>query len=143
LAEEATMHEIKRVAEESASGAKMASAIRGLSQLAKLLLKLAKQERLDIDAGVPHDQIYPTLRLASNVSLVKFVPMIPRFTSYAVSLLAIAFLMSGCASRDESVVEESTSQSEATVGDEKVPDKPAFTPGSQGTSAQHGSYGGF
>jgi hypothetical protein len=27
----------------------MASAIRGLSQLAKLLLKLAKQERFDID----------------------------------------------------------------------------------------------
>jgi len=37
----------------------MASAIRGLSQLAKLLLKLAKQERFDIDfAGVPHDRIY-------------------------------------------------------------------------------------
>jgi DNA replicative helicase MCM subunit Mcm2 (Cdc46/Mcm family) len=110
-----------------------------LSQLAKLLLKLAKQERFDIDfAGVPHDRIYRTLRLASNGSLVKFVPMIPRFTSYAVSLLAIAFLMSACASRDESVIEERTSQSEATVGDEKVPDRPVFTPGSQGTSAQHG-----
>ncbi len=122
----------------------MASPIRELSQLAKLLLKLAKQERFDIDfAGVPHDQIYRTLRLASNVSLVKFVPMIPRFTSYAVSLLAMAFLMSGCASRDESVIEERTSQSEATVGDEKVPDRPAFTPGSQGTSAPHGGYGGF
>jgi hypothetical protein len=36
----------------------MASAIRGLSQL-------AKQERFDIDfAGVPHDQIYRTRRLA-------------------------------------------------------------------------------
>jgi hypothetical protein len=43
----------------------MASAIRGLSQLAKLLLKLAKQERFDIDfAGVPRDQIYRTSRLA-------------------------------------------------------------------------------
>ena len=81
--------------------------------------------------------------LHSNVSLVRFVPMIPRFTSYAVSLLAIAFLMSGCASRDESVIEERTSQSEATVGDEKVPDRPAFTPGSQGTSSPHGGYGGF
>jgi DNA replicative helicase MCM subunit Mcm2 (Cdc46/Mcm family) len=110
-----------------------------LSQLAKLLLKLAKQERFDIDfAGVPHDRIYRTLRLASNGSLVKFVPMIPRFTSYAVSLLAIAFLIPACASRDESVIEERTSQSEATVGDEKVPDRPAFVPGSQGTSAQHG-----
>jgi hypothetical protein len=52
----------------------MANAIRGLSHLAKLLLKLAKQGRFDIDfAGVPHDQIYRTLRLASNVSLVRFV----------------------------------------------------------------------
>jgi hypothetical protein len=43
----------------------MASAIRGLSQLAKLLLELAKQERFDLDfAGVPHDQIYRTRRLA-------------------------------------------------------------------------------
>ena len=117
---------------------------RSVSSIRALPLKLAKQERFDIDfAGVPHDQIYRTLRLASNVSLVKFIPMIPRFTSYTVSLLAIAFLMSACASRDESVVEESTSQSEATVGDEKVPDRPAFTPGSQGTSAQHGGYGGF
>jgi hypothetical protein len=122
----------------------MVSAIRGLSQLAKLLLKLAKEERFDIDfVGVPHDRIYRTLRLASNVSLVKFIPMIPRFVSYAVWLLAIAFLMSACASRDESVIEERTSQSEAAVQGENVPDRPAFTPGSQGTSAQHGGYGGF
>ena len=65
------MHKIKRIAEESASGAKMVSAIRGLSHLANLPLKLAKQERFDIDfAGVSHDQIYRTPRLASNVSLV-------------------------------------------------------------------------
>jgi hypothetical protein len=52
----------------------LASAIRGFSQLAKLLLKLAKQERFDIGfAGVSHDQIYRTPRLASNVSPVKFV----------------------------------------------------------------------
>ncbi len=89
-------------------------------------------------AGIPHDQIYRTPRLASNVSLVRFVPMIPRFASYAVSLLAIAFLISACASRDESVIKESTSQSEATVQGEKVPDKPTFTPGSVGSSAQHG-----
>jgi hypothetical protein len=102
-------------------------------------LKVAKQERFDIDfAGVPHDQIYRTPRLALNVSLVRFVPMIPRFASYAVSLLAIAFLISACASRDESVVEESTSQGEAAVQGEKVPDRPAFTPGSQGSSSQHG-----
>jgi len=58
--------------------------------------------------------------------------MIPRFASYAVSLLAIAFLISACASRDEGVVEESTSQGAATV-----PDKPTFTPGSDGVSASH------
>jgi PBP1b-binding outer membrane lipoprotein LpoB len=59
--------------------------------------------------------------------------MIPRFVSYAVSLLAIAFLISGCASRDEGVIEESTSQSEATVQGYR----PTFTPGSQ-SSTQHG-----
>jgi hypothetical protein len=59
------MHEIKRGAEVRRAGAKMASAIRGLSQLAKLLLKLAKRERFDIDfADVPDDQIYRTPRLA-------------------------------------------------------------------------------
>ena len=69
--------------------------------------------------------------------------MIPRFAAYAVSLLAIGFLISACASRDESVVEERTSQGEAAVQGEKVPDRPAFTPGSQGTSSPHGGYGGF
>jgi hypothetical protein len=73
-------------------------------------------------------------RLASNVSLARFVPMIPRFAPYAVSLLAIAFLMSGCASRDEGVVEESTSQSGATG---QFRDRPTFTPGSS-SRAEHG-----
>jgi hypothetical protein len=59
--------------------------------------------------------------------------MIPRFASYAVSLLAIAFLISACASRDESVIEEST-QSEATGI------RPVFTPGSTGSSAPHGFF---
>jgi hypothetical protein len=63
--------------------------------------------------------------------------MIPRFTSYTVSLLAIAFPIPACASRDEGVVEESTSQSEGAVQGEKVRDKPAFTPGSLGSSAAH------
>jgi PBP1b-binding outer membrane lipoprotein LpoB len=59
--------------------------------------------------------------------------MIPRFVSYAVSLLAIAFLISGCASRDEGVVEESTSQNEAAVQGYR----PTFTPGSS-SRTQHG-----
>jgi hypothetical protein len=61
--------------------------------------------------------------------------MIPRFVSYAASLLAIAFLISACASRDESVIEEST-QSEATVQG----NRPVFTPGSTGSSAPHGFF---
>jgi PBP1b-binding outer membrane lipoprotein LpoB len=60
--------------------------------------------------------------------------MIPRFASHAVWLLAIAFLISACASRDEGVVEESTSQSAATV----PRDRPTFTPGATGSSSQHG-----
>ena len=61
--------------------------------------------------------------------------MIPRFALYAVSLLATAFLISACASRDEAVIEESTSQNEATV-----PNKPIFTPGSEGVSSGHGHF---
>jgi hypothetical protein len=61
--------------------------------------------------------------------------MIPRFASYAVSLLAIAFLISACASSDEGVVKESTVQNEATVQG----DRPTYTPGSQST-AQHGGF---
>ena len=78
------------------------------------------------------DQIYRTPRLALNVSLVRFVPMIPRFVSYAVSLLAIAFLISGCASRDEGVVEESTSPEATMQGN-----RPVFTPGSS-SRTEHG-----
>jgi hypothetical protein len=59
--------------------------------------------------------------------------MIPRFASYVVSLLAIAFLISACASRDEGVIEESTWQGEATV----PRDRPIFTPGSTGSSGSH------
>jgi hypothetical protein len=72
-------------------------------------------------------------RLASNVSLARFVPMIPRFAPHAVSLLAIAFLISACASRDEGVVKESTAQNEATAQG----DRPTFTPGSS-SRAEHG-----
>jgi hypothetical protein len=60
-----------------------------------------------------------------------FVPMILRFTLYAVSLLAVALFISACASQDEGVVRESTTPSEAPV------DRPVFTPGSQGMSASH------
>jgi hypothetical protein len=52
--------------------------------------------------------------------------MIRRFASCAVSVLAVAFLISACASRDEGLIQESTSQSEATVQG----NKPTFKPGS-------------
>ena len=73
-------------------------------------------------------------RLASNLSPVTFVPMrIPRFTVCAVSLLAVAFLISACASRDETVIQENTSPGEATLQG----DRPSYAPGSEGMSAAH------
>jgi len=58
--------------------------------------------------------------------------MIPRFAACAVSLLAVAFLISACASRDESVIEESTAAPSAPMLG-----KPVYTPGAQGMSASH------
>jgi hypothetical protein len=53
------MHEIKRVAEESTSESEDGQRDKRVESARKLLLKLAKQERFDIDfAGVPHDRIY-------------------------------------------------------------------------------------
>ncbi|MFZ0915701.1 MAG: hypothetical protein WAN04_02310 [Candidatus Udaeobacter sp.] len=58
--------------------------------------------------------------------------MISRFAACAVSLLAVVFLVSGCASRDENVVEESTAApSNPMFG------KPSYAPGSEGMSASH------
>ena len=58
--------------------------------------------------------------------------MIPRFAAYVVSLLAVAFLISACASRDESVVEESTAAPSAPMHG-----RPVYTPGAEGMSASH------
>jgi hypothetical protein len=63
--------------------------------------------------------------------------MIPRFAAYAVSLLAVVFLVSGCASRDENVVEESTAAPSAPMMG-----KPVYNPGATGMSASH-EMGGF
>ena len=63
-----------------------------------------------------------------------FVPiMIPRFAVCAVSLLAVALFISACASRDEAVIQENTAPGEATVQG----NRPTYTPGSQGMSADH------
>jgi hypothetical protein len=58
--------------------------------------------------------------------------MISRFAAYAVSLLAVVFLVLGCASRDENVVEESTA-----APSNRMFGKPTYAPGSEGMSASH------
>ena len=58
--------------------------------------------------------------------------MIPRFAAYAVSLLAVVFLISACASRDEAVIEESTAAPSAPMHG-----RPIYTPGAEGMSASH------
>ena len=55
-----------------------------------------------------------------------------RFAAYAVSFLAVVFLISACASRDESVIEESTAAPSAPMLG-----KPVYTPGDTGMSASH------
>jgi len=65
------------------------------------------------------------------------VPMIPRFAAYAVSLLAVVFLISACASRDEAVVEESTAAPSAPMHG-----RPVYTPGAEGMNASHQMGGG-
>jgi hypothetical protein len=56
-----------------------------------------------------------------------------RFAAYAASLLAVAFLISACASsRDEAVIEESTAAPSAPMLG-----KPVYTPGAEGMSASH------
>ena len=58
--------------------------------------------------------------------------MIRRFATCTVSLLAVVFLISACASRDESVVEESTAAPSAPMLG-----KPTYNPGAAGMSASH------
>jgi len=113
----------------------LTGAISGLGHLAKLLLKLTHQERFDLGfAGVSHTQIYWVPRLASNIPLVRFAPMISRFAWYAVVLCAMTILIPACASHDEATIEESSSQSVGTVPGEKVPDQGTFSPGPAGSS---------
>ena len=63
--------------------------------------------------------------------------MIPRFAACAISFLAVVFLISACASRDESVVEESTAAPSAPMLG-----KPVYNPGAEGMSASHEMGGG-
>jgi hypothetical protein len=63
--------------------------------------------------------------------------MISRFAAYAVSFVAVVFLIPACASHDESVVEESTAAPSAPMLG-----KPAYNPGAEGMSASHEMGGG-
>jgi len=85
-----------------------------------------------IFARPQHSARHADTAVASNVSLVRFVPVISRFPAYAVSLLAVAFLISACASRDESVIQESTAAPSAPMFG-----RPVYTPGAEGMSASH------
>jgi hypothetical protein len=57
-----------------------------------------------------------------------------RIALCAALFLAIVFLMSACASRDEATMEESASQSAATVPGEKMSDDGSYAPGPPGSS---------
>jgi hypothetical protein len=58
-----------------------------------------------------------------------------RFALCAALFLAIAFLMSACASRDEATTEESGSHGTAAVPGETVPGEETLAPGPPGSSA--------
>src|SRR5262249_44504864 len=115
----------------------LSGAICGFAQFANLVLELAKQERLDIGfPGDPHYKIYRTPELASNMSRVRFVAVSKRFALRAVLFLAVAWLLSACASEDAmSGGSGSLSSTSSTpVPGEKISDEGAFTPGGPGAS---------
>ena len=102
----------------------------------ELLLKLVKQKRLDVDiADAGHVKAYWPARLASNIAVFRFVPMIKRFAQCALFFLAIVFLISACASPDEATTtEHSTSQTTATVPGERMSDDGRYAPGPLGSA---------
>jgi hypothetical protein len=112
--------------------------VRGLAKFVKLFLKLVKQERFYLDlVGSNHRKAYWTAELASNLPVIRFVPVMKRFVLPAVSFLAIAFLIFACASPSEVMTEQPSSRS-APVPGERLPDEGSVTPGSGGSSAKIG-----
>jgi len=61
--------------------------------------------------------------------------MIKRFVPPAASFLAIAFLISACASPSEVMTEQPSSQSGAPVPGERLPDEGSVIPPAPGSSA--------
>ena len=111
----------------------LSGAIRRLAKFVKLFLKLAKQERFHLDlVGSDHRKAYWTAELASNFPVITFVPVIKRLVIPAASFLAIAFLISACASPDEVMTEQ---QSGAPVPGERLPDEGSVAPPAPGSSA--------
>ncbi len=114
----------------------LSGAIRGLAKFVKLLLKLVKQEGFYLDlVGSGHRKAYWRADLASNFPLIRFVPMIKRVALPAASFLAVAFLLSACASPSEVMTEQPSSSSRAAVPGERLPDEGTVTPGTGGSSA--------
>jgi len=58
-----------------------------------------------------------------------------RLAIFGALFLAIAFLISACASRDEITTEEPSAQTGSTVPGERVSDQGAVTPGAPGAGA--------
>ncbi len=58
-----------------------------------------------------------------------------RLATSVVLLLAVASLISACASRDEGITGQPSLQSGATVPGERVSDEGSLTPGAAGSSA--------
>jgi hypothetical protein len=61
--------------------------------------------------------------------------MIKRLALAAASFLAVAFLISACASPSEVMTEQPSSRSGAPVPGETIPDDGSFAPGTGGSSA--------
>jgi hypothetical protein len=119
-------------------------------------LQLFKLERFDVDfSSVPHDEDYQstdatanddnlvalilTTRnrsdLRDNESWLVLTLVMKRLAIFGALFLAIAFLISACASRDEITTEEPSAQTGSTVPGERVSNEGAVTPGGPGTSA--------
>ena len=67
--------------------------------------------------------------------MVSFALVMKQLAISTVLFLAIAFLISACASSDEVTTEQSSAQTGSTVPGERVSDQGAVTPGAPGASA--------
>jgi type IV pilus biogenesis protein CpaD/CtpE len=67
--------------------------------------------------------------------MVSFALVMKQLAISTVLFLAIAFLISACASSDEVTTEQSSAQTGSTVPGERVSDQGAVTPGAPGAGA--------